>query len=116
MSRLIKATAALSSVLFLTACMQVQAAGAGASKGGGELLAQKVEPEKGKAPIPVPPPSKPEQHRVREQPQPQMEKMPRRTRSLGSMSDDVEKAGTKKIGGQSIRAKDNPPGGITPRL
>lgn len=110
MFRCIKAAIVLTAAIFLATTLQARVAPAEVIKPGPLLLAQKVEPEKAKAPIPESPPQKPEQPKSMERPQVQPEQMQRKTRSLGPMSDEPERAGTKKMGGQSIRAKENPKG------
>jgi hypothetical protein len=110
MSRCLKAAMGLIAVLFLVTGLQAPAATAGVSKPGPLLLAQKVDQEKAKAPIPESPPQKPEMPKSMKRPRPQPGQMQRRTRSLGHRPYEPERAGTKKIGGQPIRAKDTPQG------
>jgi len=70
------------------------------------LLAQKTEPVKEKQPSPAPPPKEPKALKTMgTPPSPQMERMEKR-----GLPDDPGKAGTKKIGGQAIRAKETPGG------
>lgn len=73
------------------------------------LLAQNTEPQKEKQPAPAPTPKEPKKMRTMgpQQPQerPQMERMEKSV-----IRDEPEKAGTKKIGGQTIRAKETPGG------
>lgn len=70
------------------------------------LLAQNAEPQKEKPPAPAPPPQEPKKLKTMgPQPSPQMERMEKSV-----IRDEPEKAGTKKIGGQTIRAKETPGG------
>ena len=71
------------------------------------LLAQNAEPQKEKQPSPkTPPPKEPKKLKTMgSQPSPQMERMEKSV-----IRDEPAKAGTKKIGGQTIRAKETPGG------
>jgi hypothetical protein len=103
----------LTVVLVMAAAYQVQAAPtpdhsgfrplANSDQSEKLLLAQKTEPAKQKQPCP--PPKEPEQLKSVEPPQPQPEQMQKRSRII---LDEPQKAGTKKIGGQTIRAKGTP--------
>jgi hypothetical protein len=110
MSRFIKVALGLTAAIFLATTLQAGVAMAKVSKPGPLLLAQKVEPEKAKASIPESPPQKPEMPKAMKRPRPQPGQVQRRTRSMGPRPDELERAGTKKIGGQPIRAKDTPQG------
>ena len=107
MSRYLKAAIGLTAVLFLAGTLHPQVVTAGVSKPGPLLLAQKAEPEKAKAPSPESVLKKPEAAPA-QVPQPQPERMQKQIRSMGPMEDAPAKAGTKKLGGQTIRAKDAP--------
>ncbi len=70
------------------------------------LLAQNTEPSKEKQPCPAPPPKEPKELKTMgAPPRPQMERM-----GKGVGRDEPQRAGTKKIGGQTIRAKETPGG------
>ncbi len=70
------------------------------------LLAQNTEPPKEKQPSPPPPSKEPKKMRTGvPQPCPQMERMDKSV-----IRDEPGKAGTKKFGGQAIRAKEDPQG------
>jgi hypothetical protein len=107
---LVKAVLGLTAATLLLTTFQVRLADAGVVGSGGVLLTQKAEQEKVQTPSPEPLPQKPPQPAPMEPRQPQMEHMQRKTRSLGPMIDEPAKAGTKKIGGQPIRAKEAPQG------
>ena len=106
----LKAAMGLTSALLLVIALQAQAATGEVIKSGALLLAQKAEPEKAKTLCPEPSPKKPGQPKSMERPQPQPEQMQRKIRTMGPMRDEPEQAGTKKIGGQPIRAKETPKG------
>jgi hypothetical protein len=94
--------------IFLILALAAPPGAAGGFGPGKVILAQAAEPTPGKAPAPeaAPAPAAPSQP----MPPPQAEKMQRRTRGMGHGSDDLERAGTKKLGGEVIRAKETPPG------
>jgi hypothetical protein len=110
-----KAAVGLTATLIMAA-LPVQAAstpdqaslpfGVNAPQSGVVLLAQNTEPAKEKQPSPPPPPK--EQKKMKTMgapPSPQMERMEKSV-----VRDEPGKAGTKKIGGQAIRAKETPGG------
>jgi hypothetical protein len=109
MSRFIKAAISLTPDLILAATLQARMATAGVSKPGSILLAQEFEQEKAKNPAPQYSPPKSELGKSMKR-APQPEHMHRKTRSLGPLKDEPERAGTKKIGGHTIRAKETPNG------
>ncbi|MFA4901917.1 MAG: hypothetical protein WC600_04150 [Desulfobaccales bacterium] len=111
-----KGAVGLTAALIMAAALPVQAAstpdqaslsfGVNAAESGLVLLAQNTEPPKEKQPSPPPPPKEQKELKTMGTPPcPQMERMEKR-----GLPDDPEKAGTKKIGGQSIRAKETPGG------
>jgi hypothetical protein len=106
----LKAALGLTMAIFLAIALQPQIAAGEVIKSGAFLLAQKTDQEKAPAPSPTPLPQKPGKSKSLEPPQSQPEKMQRRTRGIGPLGDEPERAGTKKIGGQSIRAKETPQG------
>ncbi len=111
MSRcLMAAIVGLSSVLFLAVTLHPRVVTAAVGNPEPLLLAQQVEPEKAKAPSPESVLKKPEAAPTQVPPPRQPERMQRKSRSLGPLEDEPAKAGTKKIGGQTIRAKDAPKG------
>jgi hypothetical protein len=70
------------------------------------LLAQNTDQSKEKQPSPAPPPKEPKTMKpMGAPPRPQMERMEKRV-----IRDEPGKAGTKKIGGQTIRAQETPKG------
>jgi hypothetical protein len=102
--------------LIMAAAIPVQAAstpdqaghlaGPNALESGLVLLAQNTEPPKEKQPSPAPPPKEPKKLKTMgAPPSPQMERMEKSV-----IRDEPGKAGTKKIGGQAIRAKETPGG------
>lgn len=106
----------LMATLIMAAALPVQAApasdqtcllaGANAPQSGLVLLAQNTEPPKEKQPCPPPPPKEPKKLRTMgPQPCPEMAPMEKSV-----IRDEPGKAGTKKIGGQAIRAKETPGG------
>ena len=70
------------------------------------LLAQNAEPVKAKPAPPAPSPKKARAPRDMDAPSPQME----RHDSKSVISDEPERAGTKKLGGQIIRSQEAPGG------
>ncbi|MHB9073747.1 MAG: hypothetical protein ACYC6G_09495 [Desulfobaccales bacterium] len=111
----LKGAAGLTATLIMAVALPVQAAptpdqagllaGPNASESGLVLLAQNTEPPKEKQPCP-PPPKEPKKMRTMgAPPSPQMERMEKSV-----IRDEPAKAGTKKIGGQAIRAKETPGG------
>lgn len=109
MSRYLKAAIGLTSALFLVTTLQARVVTAEVSKPEPLLLAQKKEPEKAKAPSPESVLKKPKAPKAKVQPRHQRH-MHRRSRSLAPLNDEPSRAGTKKIGGHPIRAKDSPQG------
>ncbi len=105
---LLRASLDLILAIILVTTLQVPVTTAGLSNPGVLLLAQKAEQEKAKAPNPETLPKKPEAPKSMKQPQPQPEQMHRKTRSMGPIIDEPASAGTKKIGGQPIRAQETP--------
>jgi hypothetical protein len=105
-----KVALGLTSAIFLVTTLQIRIATAEVVKPRALLLAQKAEPETAKTPCPATLPQKPAQPKAVERPQPQPERMERKIRTMGPMRDEPERAGTKKIGGQAIRAKETPQG------
>ena len=110
-SILAKLAPSLTAVVVLTAALQAQTAPT-ASVAGPLLLAQSAEPKKEPAPNPTPPKPEPGQSKsMAPPPSPRMEKM-----EEGDMKKRVgpkpmpEASGTKKMGGQTIRAKEAPEG------
>jgi hypothetical protein len=106
----LKAALGLTAAIFLLTTLQTSMAAAEVVKPGSLLVAQKAEPETAKTPPPATLPQKPAPPKAVEQPQCQPERMERKTRSMGPMRDEPERAGTKKLGGQTIRAKETPKG------
>jgi hypothetical protein len=105
----------LTALIVLAAAFQVQATSdhsglmpeAKAQQPGVVLLAQKTEPVKEKKPLPVEPAQEPKQLKTMgTPPSPAMEKMDKSV----IRGTEPEKAGTKKLGGQTIRAKETPGG------
>jgi hypothetical protein len=96
--------------IFLITWLSAPASAAGDCRSANLVLAQGVEPTKAAPPASevTPAPAKPPQPVM--PPQPQPEQMQRKSRGLGHGNDDLERAGTKKIGGEVIRAKEIPPG------
>jgi hypothetical protein len=105
-----KVVLGLTVAIFMGIALLAQTAISEVIKPGVILLAQKTDQEKAQAPSPAPSPQKPEKAKSLELPQPQPEKMQMRTRGKGPLGDEPERAGTKKIGGQAIRAKETPQG------
>jgi hypothetical protein len=106
----------LTAILVMAAALPVQAAptpdhasmlaGPQALQPGTLLLVQNTEPAKEKHPSPAPPPK--EQKKLKTMGAPPDQQMERMEKSV--IRDEPEKAGTKKIGGQAIRAKETPGG------
>lgn len=107
----------LTALMVLAAAFQVQGAAtpdhsglmpvAKAQQPGVVLLAQKTEPVKEKKQPPVEPAQEPKQLKTMgTPPSPAMEKMDKSV----IRGTEPEKAGTKKLGGQTIRAKETPGG------
>ena len=106
----------LMATLIMAAALPVQAApapdrtcllaGANTPQSGLVLLAQNTEPPKEKQPSPATPVKEPKELKTMgAPPSPQMERMEKSV-----TRDEPQKAGTKKIGGQTIRAKETPRG------
>ncbi|MHB8156925.1 MAG: hypothetical protein ACYDEQ_05975 [Desulfocucumaceae bacterium] len=110
MSRCLKAAIGLTAVLFLAVTLTPGLVMAGVGTPEPLLLAQQSQPEKIQAPGPESVLKKPETPKAAAPPQAQPEQMQKKIRSMGPMEDEPAKAGTKKIGGQTIRAKDTPKG------
>lgn len=68
------------------------------------LVAQKTEKKEVKPAAPAPAPEEPQIHRKRAAPPAQMEREDGKSAGFG---DEMERAGTKKLGGQPIRAKED---------
>jgi len=102
-----KVALGLTSAMLLIIAPQAQVATGEVIKPGGVFLVQNTEPAKEKQPCPVPPPQ--EQKKLKTM-GPQMERMERSVPRSVIIRDEPEKAGTKKIGGQAIRAKETPGG------
>jgi hypothetical protein len=112
----LKGAVGLTAALVMTTTLQVQAAPApdqssllvmtNAPQSGVVLLAQNIEPPKEKQPGTTPTPNEPKKLRTMgPQPRPEMAPMEKSV-----IRDEPGKAGTKKIGGQAIRAKETPGG------
>ena len=112
----LKGAVGLTATLLMAATVPVQAAatpdqagllaGPNVPKSGLVLLAQNTEPAKEKQPSPPAPPKEPKKLKTMgAPPSPQMERMDKSV-----IRDEPGKAGTKKIGGQAIRAKETPGG------
>jgi hypothetical protein len=107
----LRRTMGLTAALIIAAAVPVQAgllAGPNAPESGLVLLAQNTEPTKDKQPGPPPQPPAKEPKKLKTMggpPSPQMERMDKSV-----IRDEPGKAGTKKIGGQAIRAKETPGG------
>ncbi len=112
----LKGSVGLTATLIMALALSVQAAptpddacllaGPQALQSGTLLLAQSTEPQKEKQPSPGPPPKEPKKLKTMgAPPRPQMERMEKSV-----IRDEPQKAGTKKIGGQTIRAKETPGG------
>jgi hypothetical protein len=111
----LRGAVSLTAILVMTAAFQVQAAPtpdhsnlsplANSHQSVKLLLAQKTEPAKDKqlSPCPSPPPPDQKTRTLEKPPSPQMERMDKSV-----IRDEPQKAGTKKIGGQTIRAKETP--------
>jgi hypothetical protein len=100
----------LAAVVVLLAAVPVQATPA-VSGPGPLLLAQKAEPKPEKAPCcPTPPPKEPGPTKSMAPPPPQMEQMRTRGIKPGNPLEGPAASGTKKMGGQTIRAKEAPTG------
>jgi hypothetical protein len=109
----LRGAVSLMAILVMTAAFQIQAAPTpdhsslspliNSHQSVKLLLAQKTEPAKDKQPSPSPPPPDQKIKTMGEPPCPQMERMEKSV-----IRDEPQKAGTKKIGGQTIRAKETP--------
>lgn len=113
----LKGAVALTATWVMATALPVQAAPspgqagllteANAPQSGLVLLAQNTEPPKEKQPPQPPPPKEPKKMKTMG---PQMERMEQPAPRSIIMPDEPQKAGTKKIGGQAIRAKETPGG------
>jgi hypothetical protein len=105
----LKVALGLTSATVLLFALQAPAIAGKVTKPGVVLLAQNNEPLKEKQPSPATPAKEPREPKelktLEAPPSPQMERMEKSV-----IRDEPKRSGTKKIGGQAIRAKEAPQG------